>query len=92
MYQLTKAYHRGAFEIAHVGFVKLCTYLWNKQDCRKPVVWVNELMDSLMSSSMTQLLSITRRSAGLPFYVQVYSTCTVVVHIYSGQLDVFVST
>ena len=44
------------------------------------MVWVNELMDSLMSSSMTQLLSITRRSAGLPFYVQVHAQYIVQVH------------
>ena len=75
LHQLTKAYHRGAFEIAHVGFVKLCRYLWNRPGgsalSSKPMKWVNELIDSLKSSSMTQLLSITRRSAGLPFYLQV---------------------
>ena len=72
--QLTEARHRGAFEMAYSGFQKLCRCLWNStsQELQlKPVRWVEELLDSLQSTSLTRLLSITRRSAGLPFFLQV---------------------
>ena len=75
IHQLTEARHRGAFEMAYSGFQKLCQSLWTSS-CTKfqqlPSQWVQELLDSLQSKSMTRLLSITRRSAGLPFYLQVY--------------------
>lgn len=72
--QLTEARHRGAFEMSYVGFSKLCHYLWNSNNTEfqlKPTLWIKELLLSLQSSSLVQLLSITRRSAGLPFYCQV---------------------
>lgn len=72
--QLTEARHRGAFEMAYAGFSKLCHCLWTSSHAelhQKPSVWVQELLDSLQSTSLTTLLSFTRRSAGLPFYLQV---------------------
>ena len=73
--------------MAYVGFTKLCQYLWTTNDPSlnsKPKQWTKDLLESLQSSSMTQLLSITRRSAGLPFYIQVsisnfsYSLCLII--------------
>lgn len=65
--------------MAYSGFQKLSQSLWSSS-CTKfqqlPSQWVQELLDSLQSKSMTRLLSITRRSAGLPFYLQV---CTYVL-------------
>ena len=72
--QLTEARHRGAFEMAYNGFQKLCQSLWNSAYLEfqlMPSRWVKELIESLQSKSMSRLLSITRRSAGLPFYLQV---------------------
>ncbi len=60
--------------MAYTGFCKLCNCLWSSHSpslSKKPSLWIRDLLDSLQTSSLTRLLSITRRSAGLPFYVQV---------------------
>ena len=72
IHQLTEARHRGAFEMAYNGFSKLCQCLWTSSIAElhhRPEQWVKELLESLQSTSLTKLLSITRRSAGLPFYL-----------------------
>ena len=74
IHQLTEARHRGAFEMAYTGFSRLCHALWVSSDevlSRQPSVWVGELLESLQSSSVAKLLTVTRRSAGLPFFMQV---------------------
>ena len=74
IHQLTEARHRGAFEMAYSGFSKLCRCLWISSSPKlnlTPQKWVHDLLDSLQSTSLARLLSITRRSAGLPFYLQV---------------------
>lgn len=74
LHQLTEARHRGAFEMAYAGFSKLCRALWVSSDLKmsqKPSVWVSDLLESLQSSSVAKLLTVTRRSAGLPFFLQV---------------------
>ena len=76
--QLTEARHRGAFEIAYTGFTKLCHCLWTSSCSalhQKPSCWVQELLESLQSTSLSRLLTITRRSAGLPFYLLVCDSC-----------------
>jgi len=73
-HQLTEARHRGAFEMAYTGFSKLCSILWESADATRSVMprgWIQELLESLQSSSVAKLLTVTRRSAGLPFFVQV---------------------
>lgn len=63
--------------MAYTGFLKLCRCLWSSSTQElhsKPATWVQELLESLQSTSLTRLLSITRRSAGLPFYLQVHSS------------------
>ena len=74
IHQLTEARHRGAFEMAYTGFSKLCCALWNSPISelgQKPMLWMKDLLELLKSSSVAQLLNVTRRSAGLPFFSQV---------------------
>ena len=57
--------------MAYVGFSCLCGYLWTSPDpllSAKPVQWIKDLIDLSPLQSLAQLLNITRRSAGLPFY------------------------
>lgn len=64
--------------MAYTGFSKLCQYLWRSSSHELHAnvsVWVEELLDSLQSTSRSKILSVTRRSAGLPFYLQVCWWC-----------------
>ncbi|XP_072031670.1 tRNA (32-2'-O)-methyltransferase regulator THADA-like [Amphiura filiformis] len=68
---LKESKHRGAFELAYVGFVKLCTNLWrsNIQSlCQLPEQWLEGLMNDVTSDQ--PMLCATRRSAGIPFAIQ----------------------
>jgi hypothetical protein len=70
---LVETKHRGAFEQAYVGFCKLCRRLWRHASARLnnlPRLWLKELMDIIICGKGTKLCA-TRRSAGLPFMVQV---------------------
>jgi hypothetical protein len=70
---LVETKHRGAFEQAYVGFCKLCGKLWKHKSPRLhnlPCLWLKELMDTITCGKGTKLCA-TRRSAGLPFMVQV---------------------
>jgi hypothetical protein len=71
--QLTECRHRGAFEVAYVGFVKYCSTLWKSSESslqQLPGHWMNELLSILQSATTSKSLSFTRRSAGLPFFIQ----------------------
>ncbi|GAA6230826.1 thyroid adenoma-associated protein homolog [Lates japonicus] len=71
--QLLQSRHRGAFELAYVGFVRLTDML-----CRSgsqalqqlPARWLSEVLDEVKSSDPSSKLCATRRSAGIPFYIQ----------------------
>ncbi|KAM4729595.1 thyroid adenoma-associated protein isoform 2-T4 [Anableps anableps] len=71
--QLLQSRHRGAFELAYVGFVRLTDML-----CRSgsralqqlPSRWLAEVLQEVKSSDPTSKLCATRRSAGIPFYIQ----------------------
>ena len=67
--------HRGAFEQAHVGFGQLCTRLWrlSHETLNKlPKVWLHHLLLAVSGLSPGNAkLCATRRSAGVPFMVQV---------------------
>jgi hypothetical protein len=70
---LIETKHRGAFEQAYVGFCKLCGRLWRHPSSRLrhlPRLWLEEVMYTIRWGKGTKLCS-TRRSAGLPFMVQV---------------------
>ncbi|XP_065176717.1 tRNA (32-2'-O)-methyltransferase regulator THADA-like isoform X1 [Sycon ciliatum] len=73
--QLISSRHLGAFEQVHNGFVILCQHLWRCSDPslnQLPLEWVRSLLDDLRASlsCSDSALSVTRRSAGLPRYVQ----------------------
>ncbi|KAJ8418447.1 hypothetical protein AAFF_G00141560 [Aldrovandia affinis] len=71
--QLLQSRHRGAFELAYVGFVRLTDML-----CRSgsqtlqqlPSHWLKEVLAEVKSSDPSSKLCATRRSAGIPFYIQ----------------------
>ncbi|XP_078128920.1 thyroid adenoma-associated protein isoform X2 [Sander vitreus] len=71
--QLLQSRHRGAFELAYVGFVRLTNML-----CRSgspalqqlPARWLSEVLEEVKSSDPSSKLCATRRSAGIPFYIQ----------------------
>uniref|UniRef100_A0A3P8S9T9 tRNA (32-2'-O)-methyltransferase regulator THADA n=1 Tax=Amphiprion percula TaxID=161767 RepID=A0A3P8S9T9_AMPPE len=71
--QLLQSRHRGAFELAYVGFVRLTDML-----CRSgsqalqqlPARWLSEVLAEVKSSDPASKLCATRRSAGIPFYIQ----------------------
>ncbi|XP_017296045.1 thyroid adenoma-associated protein isoform X2 [Kryptolebias marmoratus] len=71
--QLLQSRHRGAFELASVGFVRLTDML-----CRSgsgtlqqlPARWLSEVLAEVKSSDPSSKLCATRRSAGIPFYIQ----------------------
>ncbi|XP_068183222.1 thyroid adenoma-associated protein [Antennarius striatus] len=71
--QLLQSRHRGAFELASVGFERLTDML-----CRSgspalqqlPSCWLSEVLQEVKSSDQLSKLCATRRSAGIPFYVQ----------------------
>uniref|UniRef100_A0A3P8YHM8 tRNA (32-2'-O)-methyltransferase regulator THADA n=1 Tax=Esox lucius TaxID=8010 RepID=A0A3P8YHM8_ESOLU len=71
--QLLQSRHRGAFELAYIGFVRL-----NDMLCRSgsrtlqqlPAHWLTEVLQEVKSSDPSSKLCATRRSAGIPFYIQ----------------------
>ncbi|XP_053731279.1 thyroid adenoma-associated protein isoform X2 [Synchiropus splendidus] len=71
--QLLQSRHRGAFELAYVGFVRLTDML-----CRSgsrtlqqlPARWLTEVLLEVKCSDPSSKLCATRRSAGIPFYIQ----------------------
>uniref|UniRef100_UPI00398F516E thyroid adenoma-associated protein n=1 Tax=Pristiophorus japonicus TaxID=55135 RepID=UPI00398F516E len=72
-FQLLQSRHRGAFELAYVGFVKLTEMLTscNNRDLQKlPQRWLEEVLQEIKSSVPASKLCATRRSAGIPFYIQ----------------------
>uniref|UniRef100_A0A663ER01 tRNA (32-2'-O)-methyltransferase regulator THADA n=1 Tax=Aquila chrysaetos chrysaetos TaxID=223781 RepID=A0A663ER01_AQUCH len=69
-HHLLQSRHRGAFELAYAGFVQLTEMLsrCNSESLRKmPVQWLSGVLEEIKSSST---LCATRRSAGIPFYIQ----------------------
>ncbi|KAJ7373357.1 hypothetical protein OS493_012949 [Desmophyllum pertusum] len=69
--------HRGAFELAYTGFAKLCAVLWRSTDTdlrQLPEQWLQTLLDDLTSDIPSEALCGTRRSAGVPFFIQAIVT------------------
>ncbi|XP_062375693.1 thyroid adenoma-associated protein [Sardina pilchardus] len=71
--QLLQSRHRGAFELAYVGFVRLTDMLCrsgSKTLQQLPAHWLKEVLAEVRSSDPSSKLCATRRSAGIPFYIQ----------------------
>uniref|UniRef100_A0AAY4DDB0 tRNA (32-2'-O)-methyltransferase regulator THADA n=1 Tax=Denticeps clupeoides TaxID=299321 RepID=A0AAY4DDB0_9TELE len=71
--QLLQSRHRGAFELAYVGFVGLTDMLCRSGSQKLqqlPSHWLREVLGEVRSSDRSSKLCATRRSAGIPFYIQ----------------------
>uniref|UniRef100_A0AAY4DDJ9 tRNA (32-2'-O)-methyltransferase regulator THADA n=1 Tax=Denticeps clupeoides TaxID=299321 RepID=A0AAY4DDJ9_9TELE len=68
--QLLQSRHRGAFELAYVGFVGLTDMLCSQKLQQLPSHWLREVLGEVRSSDRSSKLCATRRSAGIPFYIQ----------------------
>ncbi|XP_053568262.1 thyroid adenoma-associated protein isoform X2 [Bombina bombina] len=72
-HHLLQSRHRGAFELAYVGFVKLTEMLIGcdeKSLYCLPSQWLCNVLEEIKSSDPSSKLCATRRSAGIPFYIQ----------------------
>ncbi|XP_038174568.1 thyroid adenoma-associated protein isoform X3 [Arvicola amphibius] len=70
---LLQSRHRGAFELAYTGFVKLTEILNRCSDVslqKLPEQWLWSVLEEIKSSDPSSKLCATRRSAGIPFYIQ----------------------
>jgi len=70
---MLRSKHAGAYELASIGFLKLCSTLWLSSDASLrclPINAVKELVLDLTSAKPMENAQVTRRSAGLPFYLQ----------------------
>ncbi|XP_029658037.1 thyroid adenoma-associated protein homolog [Octopus sinensis] len=71
--QLLESKHRGAFELAYAGFVKMCDMLWRSSIPSVhtlPCQWLDNIMDAISCQNSSSKFCATRRSAGIPFYIQ----------------------
>ncbi|CAN0398537.1 unnamed protein product [Lampetra fluviatilis] len=71
--QLLESRHRGAFELAYVGFGKLVDALARSEDPALqtlPRQWLEAVLGEVKESAAASKLCATRRSAGVPFYIQ----------------------
>ncbi|XP_006839467.1 PREDICTED: thyroid adenoma-associated protein [Chrysochloris asiatica] len=70
---LLQSRHRGAFELAYTGFVKLTEILNrcpNVSLQKLPEQWLWNVLKEIKCSDPSSKLCATRRSAGIPFYIQ----------------------
>lgn len=71
---LTETKHRGAFEQAYVGFSQLCSRLWRLKKTnlnQLPKLWLHQILIAITGIKENSKLCATRRSAGVPFMIQV---------------------
>ncbi|KFV43096.1 Thyroid adenoma-associated protein, partial [Gavia stellata] len=72
-HHLLQSRHRGAFELAYAGFVQLTEMLsrCSSESLRKmPEQWLSCVLEEIKSCDPSSTLCATRRSAGIPFYIQ----------------------
>ncbi|KFW06066.1 Thyroid adenoma-associated protein, partial [Fulmarus glacialis] len=72
-HHLLQSRHRGAFELAYAGFVQLTEMLsrCNSESLRNmPEQWLSCVLEEIKSCDPSSTLCATRRSAGIPFYIQ----------------------
>lgn len=74
---LCETKHRGAFEQAYVGFYQVCTRLWRLTNTTLnalPIHWLYDILIGITGSMPGySKLCATRRSAGVPFMIQVWA-------------------
>ncbi len=74
MEQLLRSRHCGAYELAYTGFVIICEQLWNSncsELCNLPIQWIDNGVKMVEENTLDRnKLCLTRRSGGLPFYLQ----------------------
>lgn len=71
---LTETKHRGTFEQAYVGFSQLCSRLWRLKKTnlnQLPKLWLHQILIAITGIKENSKLCATRRSAGVPFMIQV---------------------
>ncbi|NXH74569.1 THADA protein, partial [Hydrobates tethys] len=72
-HHLLQSRHRGAFELAYAGFVQLTEMLSRCNSdslCKMPEQWLSCVLEEIKSCDPSSTLCATRRSAGIPFYIQ----------------------
>ncbi|XP_004753020.1 thyroid adenoma-associated protein isoform X3 [Mustela putorius furo] len=77
-HHLLQSRHRGAFELAYTGFVKLTEILNrcpNVSLQKLPEQWLWNVLEEIKCSDPSSKLCATRRSAGIPFYIQALLAC-----------------
>ena len=65
--------HRGAFELAYVGFTSVCGTFWKCQArvyCGQPSRWLEYVLELIQGEQARNKICETRRGGGIPFYVQ----------------------
>ncbi|XP_037662718.1 thyroid adenoma-associated protein isoform X2 [Choloepus didactylus] len=70
---LLQSRHRGAFELAYTGFVKLTEVLNRSPNVSLQKLleqWLWNVLEEIKCSDPSSKLCATRRSAGIPFYIQ----------------------
>ena len=73
MKHLFETRHRGAFELAYIGFTCMCETFWKCNSnlyCEQPTKWLNYVLNLIQTEEAKSKLFSTRRGGGLPFYVQ----------------------
>ncbi|CAL1537329.1 unnamed protein product, partial [Lymnaea stagnalis] len=71
--QLLESIHRGAFELAYSGFQLMCQMLWSHPKTsfhQLPGLWLTQVISDIKSGDPNARFCSTRRSAGVPFFVQ----------------------
>ena len=65
--------HRGAFELAYVGFTSMCETFWRCKAtvyCEQPAKWLDYVVQLMQSEEARDKICSTRRGGGIPFFVQ----------------------
>ncbi|CAD5119897.1 DgyrCDS8477 [Dimorphilus gyrociliatus] len=71
--QLLESRHRGAFELAYAGFTLMSEKLWKSSEKTLnslPESWLRDVLNEIALGARSEKLCYTRRSAGVPFFVQ----------------------
>ena len=65
--------HRGAFELAYIGFTSVCMTFWKCTSnvyCMQTINWLDSVLALIQTEEARVKLFSTRRGGGLPFFFQ----------------------